>query len=128
MDHVSDRSTKATFSADWIFANSAMKLLKGKTITDQLTVRIINIDALLVMKIISCRPTDIRDVFMMLPHMKDKIWIRSEISRRSDVDERIAKVIEKVESQQFKDGLSGVYGRFDPQTFEKHRKALISLQ
>ncbi|MBI2124355.1 hypothetical protein HYT92_01050 [Candidatus Pacearchaeota archaeon] len=65
--NVSDRLTKGIFSAEWVFKNSAVRALKGKTIQEQLKLRIINIDALLAMKIVSCRNADIRDVFMLMP-------------------------------------------------------------
>ena len=76
------------------------------------------------MKIISCRSTDIRDVFMMLPYAHDKKWIVSQIKAKIDPKERIQKIIDKVATSQFKDGLSGVYGSFDQKVFEKHRKAI----
>ena len=125
---VTDRMTGVTFSAEWISQHSEKKHLKGKTITEEIQLKIIDIDALIVMKIISCRATDIRDVFMMLPNAKNKEWIKSEISSRYDLKDRIAKMAEKVASKQFKDGLSGIYGYFDAKVFEKHKKAIISLQ
>ena len=125
---VIDRMTMAVFSAEWIFQNSEISVLKGKTINEELKLRIINIDALIVMKTISCRSTDIRDVFMMLPNARDNDWIRSEVSSRYDFNERISRIIEKVNSKQFKDGISGVYGRFDQKIFDKHKKAVLSLQ
>lgn len=125
---VIDRITKVTFSADWLFENSSKKMLRGKTITDELKLRIINIDALLVMKIISCRPTDIRDVFMMIPNAENKEWIKSEVALRYDIRDRIKKIIEKVTSKQFKDGLSGVYGYFDTKVFEKHKNATLAIE
>ncbi len=124
---VTDRMTGAAFSADWIFDNSSKKVLKGKTITEELKLRIINLDALLVMKIASCRATDIRDAFMMITDAKDKEWIKSEITLRCDFKERIGRLIEKVTSKQFKDGLSGVYGYFDAKVFEKHKKAILKF-
>lgn len=126
--NVTDRMTGARFEAEWIFENSRIRALKGKTITEEVRPRIIGIDALLVMKIISCRPTDIRDVFMMLQNADDKKWIKSEIAGRYDFEDRAAKIIEKVNSKQFKDGLSGVYGRFDQKVFEKHKKAILSFK
>src|SRR3989344_973617 len=124
VDNVTDRMTGAIFSADWIFANSSKRILKGKTIAEELKVRIINVDALLVMKIISGRATDIRDVFMMFPQAEDKEWLKSEIQIRADFKDRITRIIEKISSRQFKDGLSGVYGSFDQNVFEKHQKAI----
>ncbi len=105
-----------------------MRLLKGKTIIEKLKLRIINIDALIVMKLVSCRPADIRDVFMMLPNAEDKKWIKSEVSSRCDFKGRLSKIIEKISSKQFKDGLSGVCGRLDQKTFEKHEKAILFLK
>jgi hypothetical protein len=125
---VKDRMTGVAFAADWIFANSKSRVLKGKTIIEELKLRIIDVDALLVMKMISCRATNIRDVFMMIPAANDIGWIKSEITKRYDIKDRIARIIEKVDSKQFKDGLSGVYGGFDINVFEKHRKALLAMQ
>ena len=124
---VTDRMTKVAFSAEWVFDNSSKKTLKGKTITEELKLRIINIDALLVMKMVSCRQTDIRDVFMMIINVEDKEWIKSEISLRYDLKDRINKIIDKVNSKQFKDGLFGVYGQVDAKVFEKHQKAILAF-
>jgi len=124
---VADRMTGVAFTADWIFKNSGKKVLRGKTITEELELRIIDIDALLVMKMISCRSTDVRDVFMMMPKANDMEWIKSEITTRCDLTDRIDKIMEKVASKQFKDGLSGVYGRLDSKVFEKHKKAIMAF-
>lgn len=126
-EEVSDRMTGATFSAEWVFQHAEKKQLKGKTITEELLLTVINIDALLVMKNVSARATDIRDVFMMLPKAKDLEWIKVEVSQRCDFNERIRKITEKVASKQFKDGLAGVYGQIEEKMFEKHLKALIKL-
>jgi len=125
---VVDRMTAVCFSAAWIFQNSERKTLRGKTIGEELKLKIINLDALIVMKTISCRSTDIRDVFMMLPQAKNEEWIKAEISQRYNFQERVSKLMEKVHSAQFKDGLFGVYGKFDQKVFEKHQKAVASLQ
>jgi hypothetical protein len=127
VQNVADRMTGVKFEADWIFENSKIRVLKGKTITEELKLRIINIDALLVMKTVSCRATDIRDVFMMLPNAEDREWIKSEITARYDFKDRIRKITEKINSKQFKDGLAGIYGYFDQTVFEKHKKAVITF-
>lgn len=126
--NITDRATGVKFSAEWVFQHSSARHLKGKTITEELRLRIMDIDALIVVKIISCRATDIRDIFMMLPHAKSKEWIISEVSSRYDFKDRIMKIIEKVTSKQFKDGLSGIYGYFDLKVFEKHKKEILSLK
>lgn len=124
---VLDRQTDATFSADWIFEHSKIRLLKGKTILEEQKVRIIDIDALFVMKFICGRSTDIRDVFMLAPNVNDSKWIKEEIAARYDFKNRFERVKAKVLSKQFRDGLQGVYGRIDERVFEKHQKALLAF-
>lgn len=125
---VKDRMTKAIFSAEWIFKNSDVRFLKGKTIAEQLKLRIISSDALVVMKFVCGRATDIRDIFMLAHLIKDKKWVWQEIHQRYNFEERFQKIKEKVLSKQFKDGLQGVYGYIDHKTFEKHAKAILDLE
>ena len=125
---VLDRQTNATFSADWVFDNSEIKTLKGKTITEELKLRIINLDALFVLKFVSCRLTDIRDIFMLAPNIKNKKWVKEEISKKYDFDKLFLKIKEKVTSKQFKDSLQGVYGIINDKVFEKHKKAILNLE
>ena len=127
ISNVFDRHTKANFSAKWIFENSLMRLVKGKTITKQLKMRVINIDALIVMKFISCRTADIRDVFMLMPQAKDVNWIKKEISKRYEFKNRFGKIKDKITSAEFKNNLQGVYGYIDKNIFEKHKKAVLGL-
>ena len=88
--NVSDRKTHALFTAEWIFKNSIMRLLKGKTIAEELRLRIINPDALIATKLVSCRNTDIRDVFMLITQAKDAEWIEQEVGKRRNFKDTIA--------------------------------------
>lgn len=125
--NVSDRKTHALFTAEWIFKNSEIRLLKGKTITEELRLRIINPDALVVTKLVSCRNTDIRDVFMLITQAKDSDWIKEEVAKRHNFKDTITGVIDMITSPKFKDNLQGVYGRIDNKLFEKHKKAVLEL-
>jgi hypothetical protein len=122
-----DRQTNATFSAQWVFDNSEIRTLRGKTITEELKLRIISLDALFVLKFVSCSLTDIRDLFMLAPNIKDKEWIKEEISKKYDFNRLFLKIEEKITSKQFKDSLQGVYGVIDDKVFEKHKKAILDL-
>lgn len=126
--HVSDRKTHALFTAEWIFKNSSIRVLKGKTITEELRLRIINPDALIVTKLVSCRSTDIRDVFMLMPQAKDIEWIKEEVSKRYDFKDRFKKVKDKITSLEFKNNLQGVYGYVDNRIFEKHKEAVLEME
>lgn len=125
---VTSRETKAGFNKKWIFENSSIKTLRGKTITEKLKLRIINIEALIVMKFISCRTTDIRDIFMLTPNIKDKAWLKEEISQRCNFKDRFDTIKNIITSDKFKDNLQGVYGYIEDKIFEKHKKAVLALQ
>lgn len=128
LNEVLDRQSKATFKASWVIANSSLRTLRGKTITENIQLRIVNLDALLVMKISSCRNTDIRDVFMLMPKAENIKWIKEEINKRYNFQEKFNKLKEIITSKKFKDNLQGVYGFIDEKTFEKHKKAILELE
>jgi len=123
-----DRQTNVVFLSTWIFDNSELKILKGKTIIEELKICIINLDALFVMKFISGRSTDIRDIFMLSPNIKDKKWIKQEIMKKHDFNERFLKIKKEITSKQFKDGLQGIYGYIEDKTFNKYKKAILELE
>lgn len=124
---VLDRQTGVSFSSDWIFENSEFRTLRGKTIIEKLEAKTINIDALFVMKMVSCRSTDIRDMFMLAPNLDDREFVKKEVSSRYDFDDRFKKLKEKVTSEKFKDGLQGIYGLLNTGTFEKSINAVLEL-
>lgn len=127
ISNVVDRNTKASFSSKWVFENSEIRLLRGKTISEDLKLRIVNLDTLIVMKFASCRNTDIRDIFMLIPQAKDISWIKEEVSKRYDFKDRFNKVKDKITSAKFKDNLQGVYGYIDKNLFEKHKKGVLDM-
>lgn len=128
LNEVLDRQSKATFGATWVIENSSLRTLRGKTIIENIQLRIVNLDALLVMKISSCRNTDIRDVFMLIPKAENIKWIKEEINKRYVFKEKFSKLKETINSKKFKDNLQGVYGFIDEKTFEKHRIAISKLE
>lgn len=125
---VSDRQTGISFSADWVFENSEIRRIKGKTIKEEIKLKVATPDALSVMKISSGRINDIRDVFMLSLYIKDKKWIKDEISKKYDFAERFSRVKEKVASAQFKDGLQGVFGFIDLKLFERYKKEILEIE
>ena len=125
---VLDRDTKAKFYADWVFNNSSLRNLQGKTISEQLKLKIVNADALFTMKLISCRQTDIRDIFLLINSVKDKKWIKKEVSERYDLKDRLSTALNKINSKQFKDELQGVFGMVDDKIFERNKKLISELE
>ena len=125
---VLDRQTDATFSANWIFENSKECVLRGKTISEELTLNIVNLDALFAMKAISCRKTDIRDIFMLVSGITRKEWVKQEIKSRYDLNDRLQKIEDKVNSAEFRDGLQSVFGKVPDKIFEKQKELIAKLK
>ncbi|MBI4450605.1 nucleotidyl transferase AbiEii/AbiGii toxin family protein [Candidatus Woesearchaeota archaeon] len=82
---VVDRQSGASLSAEWVFGHSSPRLIRGKTATENIRAKVPTPDCLVVMKLLSCRATDIRDVFMLLPQVKDFQFVRDEVSQRADI-------------------------------------------
>ncbi len=125
---VVDRQTKAGFTAKWVFNQSESRVLKGKTITENIKLLIINPEALVAMKVISCRINDIRDIFMLAPLIKNKKWVQEELAGQISIKAHFRKIVETVQSPEFKNNLQGVYGYIDQKTFEKHQQAVLALE
>jgi hypothetical protein len=128
IQEVKDRKTGAVFSADWVFGNSQIRNLRGKTITEELKIRIINPDALFATKMLACRTADIRDMFLLVSEIKDKNWIKREVSSRYNFKEKFETIKKEITSRQFKDGLQGVFGFVDEKIFQKHKNLILSFE
>ncbi len=127
IDAVTDRSSSAVFSADWTFEHSDVRLLRGKTIVEKVSLRIVNPDALIAMKTVACRSTDIRDIFMLIIYVNNFDWIQQEVQKRANFKKQAKIMKEKVSSVAFKNNLQGVYGFIDEKIFEKHKKLILSF-
>lgn len=123
-----DRQSGASFSAKWVFENSEKRLLRGKTIIEELKLRIIKLDALIVTKFLSCRSNDIRDIFMLILQANDLDRIKGEINKKTNFEKQLMKVIDKISSSSFKDNLQGVFGYVDERLFEQHKNALVNMK
>jgi len=80
------------------------------------------------MKFVSCRNTDIKDVFMLAPQVKDFEWVKKEVSGRAKFENRFLRIKDKINSMQFRDNLQGVYGFVDEKVFERNKKLLMILK
>lgn len=128
IDEVLDRQTGAKFLSDWVFDNSNIRVLRGKTIIEELNIRIINLEALFIMKMVASRNTDIRDIFLMISEVKNKEFIRKEVSEKVNFKSHLEKIIKEITSKQFKDGLQGVFGFIDEKLFRKNQEEILGLE
>lgn len=125
-DEVHDRQSGATFTVDWIFSHSSLVSLSAKTFAGEQKVRVVDADALFVMKFCCARATDIRDIFMFCDKVKDWEWVRAEIASRVDLASQHRKIMQKVSGTEFRKDLGGVYGYVEPEAFGKRLKILES--
>jgi hypothetical protein len=125
---IHDRQTGEVLGAGWIFDNSSYKELRGKTSTDRITVKIPSVESLIVMKLLSCRNTDIRDIFMMVDKVGDKEFIRREVSKKVDFDVQFKNLKQKVTSKDFKNNLQGVFGFVQEAVFERNKRKILELE
>ncbi|MFA4855495.1 MAG: nucleotidyl transferase AbiEii/AbiGii toxin family protein [archaeon] len=122
---IEDRLTGTLFPAELIFKYSAKRTIFGKGSPIRIEARVADPEMLFVMKAISSRKSDIRDVFMLASTKLDRKKI-AEISRQVPIPlESIEKIVSKVNSNGFKDALQGVFGMLPEKQFETTKKKLF---
>jgi len=127
MGEVHDRQSGATFTADWIFSHSSLVTLPAKTFAGQLKERVVDADALLVMKFCCARATDIRDIFMLCDKVNNWEWVKAELASRVDLAAQHRKIMQKVSGAEFRKDLGGVYGYVEPAAFGKRLRILAAI-
>ncbi|GAF79333.1 unnamed protein product [marine sediment metagenome] len=126
-ENVEDRITGTIFTAKQIFKHSKKRTIYGKGTPINLKTRVVNPEMLFIMKAVSCRKPDIRDVFMLASIKLDKKKLK-EISEETPVPKQsIQKILEKIESKGFKDALQGVYGMLPEEQFQKTKNKLEEI-
>ena len=113
---------------DWIFSHSSRGPLHGKTILETVEITIPSPDALVVMKCISCRINDIRDIFMLMPRVRDKKMVKEEIAKRTNFKEVFSRIKKEILSEKLRNSLQDVFGYIDTTVFQKHTNAVLELE
>jgi len=127
IEKVIDRQTSAYFDVDWILSNSEFKTLKGKTFSEEIKAKVPSPEVLVIMKLLSCRINDIRDIFMIIPNVKDYDYIRKIVSQKTDFNKQFKKLIDTITSKDFKDNLQGVFGFIPEQLFDRNKRLISKL-
>lgn len=124
---IEDRMSGIAFPAKLFFDFSSKRIIFGKSGPMQLRIRVVDSELLFLMKSISCRTTDIRDVFMLASTKlnRQKLLKISKTTRLPK--ESKTKIIETLQSIDFKNSLQGVFGKIPEQQFEAAKKKLLSL-
>lgn len=124
---VLDRISGISTPAELIFKNSELKEITGRAIPIKVKVRVIDPELLFLMKSITGRKTDVRDVLMLAATELNKKKVK-KLNREIKVPkEKISEIKKKINEKQFKNSLDGVYGRIEEKTFENAKKRLGRL-
>lgn len=124
---IEDRITGTLFPAQLIFRHSSKRTIFGKGSPARIEVRVADAEMLFVMKAVSCRKPDIRDVFMLASTKLDKGEVMQIVKEIPIPKESVEKIASKVDSKRFKDALQGVFGMLPEKQFETSKKKLVSL-
>ena len=124
--NVEDRITGTLFPAKLIFKHSTKRTIFGKSSPVRIDTRVADAEMLFVMKAVSCRKPDIRDVFMLASTKLDRKKILQIAKEVPIPEESIEKIALKVNSKGFKDSLQGVFGMLPEKQFETSKKKLLS--
>ncbi|MEM2282731.1 MAG: nucleotidyl transferase AbiEii/AbiGii toxin family protein [Candidatus Hadarchaeales archaeon] len=126
---VTDRLSGASFDANWIFEHSKVRRVWAKASPISVRIRTADPEILFIMKLLTARKQDIRDVFMLAQLELDWKYVKEYVlaAPRQIVREGIRKCRNLVTSREFKDGLQGVFGKIEIETFERSRRRLMSF-
>ncbi len=125
--NVEDRITGTIFPAKQIFKYSKKRTIYGKGTPINLKTRVVNPEMLFIMKAVSCRKPDTRDIFMLASIKLNKKELK-EISKETPIPKQsIQKILEKIESKGFKDALQGIFGVLPKEQFQKTKKKLEEI-
>jgi len=127
VESVEDRLTGTIIPANIIFKYSDKKVIFGKSSPMQVKVTVADPEMLFIMKAITARKTDIRDIFMLASTKLTREKI-AKISREVPIPATsVDKIIEAVETKGFRDSLQGVYGVIPEEQYEKTKKKLLLI-
>lgn len=124
---IEDRQSGTIIPAKTIFQYSSIRTIFGKGSPIQIKIRVADAEMLFIMKAITGRTTDIRDIFMLASTKLDSkkiIKIRKEILPQK---QHLEKVIQIIESKDFKNSLQGVYGKLPEKQFETTKNKLKAI-
>ena len=121
-----DRLSGASFDARWIFDRSRIRTIWARASPLSVRIRTADPEVLFIMKLLTARKQDIRDAFMLAQLDLDWEYIRKHLSSmpRKVVGEGANKCHVLIGSNEFRDGLHGVFGKVEKGVFERSKRRL----
>ncbi len=126
---ITDRLSGASFEAKWIFERSKVRRVWARAAPISVEVRTADPEVLSIMKLLTARKQDIRDVFMLAQLDLDWEYIRAYILEMPQkvAEGGIKRCRALVGSREFRDGLHGAFGKIEESAFERCRRRLTKF-
>ena len=130
IDFVTDRSTGIRIPAKMIKKYSKTRTTVGRANPIRIRLRLANPEMLFIMKFLSCRKQDIRDIFMLSNLKLDVDFITKNLTRMTPekiIKTRIQKVEDMITKKTFRDSLQGPYGYLPDKIFDNCKDSLLKI-
>lgn len=114
---VLDRKSGEKISADLLFKHSSVRTVFGKGSPVRIECRVADPEMLVVMKMLSARKADIRDVFMLHSIKLGETKLEELFKEVRPPKESVEEVRKTIQLKQFRDSLAGVYGKIQQAEF-----------
>jgi len=125
---VVDRDTKIVFEDELFKKYSTERTTVGRSVPTRISMRIADPELLFVMKFVSSRKQDVRDIFMLAGGNMNWNLVSEILSAkcgRELMEKRIRAIRRDVQSTSFRDSLHGPFGRMPNERFELCKRRLV---
>ena len=130
LNSVFDRETGVVFEGSFFKQYSRERFTVGRASPVRLKLRIADPELLFVMKFVSARRQDVRDIFLLSGTELKWDLVKEIVKKKCSVEliERMVKSIrEKVTGAGYRDSLHGAFGKIPDKTFEVCRLKLLKF-
>lgn len=130
VDAVEDRQTGVIFKKPLFEKYSAVRTTAGRLSTARIRLRIVNPELLFVMKFVSGRTTDIRDIFMLAGEDLDWKIVEKLVKNHCTqdlIEKRVAEIRETISGRKYRDALQGPVGIIPDRKFESCKSRLLGF-
>jgi len=128
LNSVLDRETGVIFESNLFKQYSRERITVGRANPIRIKLRIADPELLFVLKFVSARRQDIRDIFMLSGTEMDWELIKELVKKKCAaelVEKRIKSIKEKVTSVSYRDSLHGAFGKIPNKIFENCEENMI---
>lgn len=130
VNSVVDRDTKIAFESELFRKHSAERTTVGRAAPTRIRMRIVDPELLFVMKFVSARKQDIRDIFMLASgnlNWKPVGELISSKCSRELIEKRVESFTASVNSKDYRDSIQGPYGKIPDKRFDTCKKSLTEF-